>query len=219
MRIFVINLDSATDRWEHYKDDDRYERWSATHYSELSVNHPIFSKMVSYWNIDPLEHKAKCGAYLSHTNLWRYMVTNKMNDVLILEDDADLVGQIPDSSQLPQDGFTYFGGFTSHKKLTEGALLVDFNEGINQIDHSKYRMLMCLAIYIPTWEVAYKMLQAAEERGRPKAIDTMILHTNRNQYVLYPAPFVERPIPSQIRKKKRKFSNEYYEWINKPCKI
>ena len=25
--IFVINLDEAEDRWDEYKDDDRYTRW------------------------------------------------------------------------------------------------------------------------------------------------------------------------------------------------
>ena len=73
-------------------------------------------------------------------------------------------------------------------------------------------MLMMLAIYIPHWTIAYKMLQAVEERGRPRAIDTMIKFTMRQQYLLYPAPFIEKEYPSQIRKNKKKHSNEFYEW-------
>ena len=213
MKIFVINLDTATGRWKNYEDDLRYTRWSATSIDDLSCDHPIYENMVSYWNVDPREHKAKCCCYLSHTRLWRYIVTNKINDVLILEDDAHLINEIPDSCNLPQDGFTYLGGLSYNKKLTDGPLSVDFDEGINKIDHLKYRMLMCLSIYIPTWEVAYKMLQAVEERGRPRAIDTMILHTMRHQYVSYPASFVERPDSSQIREKKSKFSNSHYERV------
>ena len=57
------------------------------------------------------------------------------------------------------------------------------------------------------------MIQAAEERGRPRAIDTMILHTMREQYVWAPACFVERPDPSQIRASKSKFSNSKYERV------
>ena len=214
MKVFVINLDKATDRWENYKGDKTYTRWSATHYDELSDEHPIFSHMVSMWNIDPKEHKAKCACYLSHTRLWRYIVTNKINDVLILEDDAHLINPIPDSSQLPQDGFTYLGGLSYHNRLTDGPKKIEFEKGINKIPHADYRMLMCLAIYIPTWEVAHKMVQSAEERGRPRAIDTMILHTMRSQYVSYPASFVERPDPSQIREKKSKFSNSKYERVS-----
>jgi hypothetical protein len=214
MKIFVINLDKAEDRWAHYKDDVRYTRWSATSIDDLSHDHPIYENMVSYWNVDPREHKAKCCCYLSHTRLWRYIVTNKINDVLILEDDAHLINPIPDSSTLPQDGFTYLGGLTYNKKLTAGPLPVEFDEGITKIDHSEYRLLMCLAIYIPHWTIAFKMLQSVEERGRPRAIDTMILHTKRHQYVSFPSSFVERPDPSQIRASKTKFSNSKYERVS-----
>lgn len=213
MKIFVINLDKATDRWANYKDDKRYTRWSATSVDELRDDHPIFKDMVSMWNIDHQEHNCKCACYMSHTMLWQYIVANKINDVLILEDDAYLIGEIPDTSDLPQDGFTYLGGLSYHKRLTDGPLKIEFQDGINKIDHKKYRMLMCLALYIPHHSVAFKMLQAARERGRPRAIDTMILHTKRNQYVWSPAPFVERPDPSQIRAKKNQFSNTKYERV------
>jgi len=209
----VINLDSAEDRWSHYENDKRYTRWSATSVDDLRDDHPIFKDMVSMWNIDPNEHNCKCACYMSHTMLWKYIITNHLEDVLILEDDAKLVNPIPDTCDLPQDGFTYLGGFTSHLRLTDGPKKVEFEEGINTIDHADYRMLMMMAYYIPHWSVAHKMLQSVTERGRPRAIDTMVRHTHRKQYVSYPASFIERDDPSQIRKKKRKHSNEFYEWI------
>jgi len=212
-KIFVINLDTATDRWSHYKDDKRYTRWSATSIDEIPLGHKIWKQMISMWNIQPYEHSAKCACYLSHTKLWKYIVTNKLNNVLILEDDAFLVNDIPDPKDLPQDGFTYLGGFSSHLRMTDGPKKVEFKEGINQIDHKEYRMLMCLAIYIPTWEVAYKMIQSSTWNGRCRAIDAMIRKTYRNQYLYFPAPFVERPVASQIRDNKKKFSNSQYEWV------
>ena len=63
MRIFVINLDRAKDRWEYYKHDERFTRWSATDYTKLNDNNPIFKDMVSYWNIDP------CKIFLVTTKL------------------------------------------------------------------------------------------------------------------------------------------------------
>ena len=47
MKIFVINLDRATDRWSYFKDDEKFTRWSATDYNDLPDNHPIFKDMVS----------------------------------------------------------------------------------------------------------------------------------------------------------------------------
>ena len=213
-KIFVINLDSATDRWSHYKDDKRYTRWSATSIDDVDLKDPIWDKMISMWNISPHEHSAKCCAYLSHTRLWKYIVTNKLNNVLILEDDAFLVNQIPDPKDLPTDGPVYLGGFTSHVRMTDGPKKVEFKDGINLTDHKEYRVLMCLAIFIPSWEVAYKMIQASTWNGRCRAIDTMIRKTYRNQYLYFPAPFVERPVASQIRENKKKFSNSQYEWVS-----
>lgn len=216
MRIFVINLDRAKDRWDHYKDDERFTRWSATDYNDLKEDHPIFKDMVSYWNIDPKEHKAKSACYLSHTNVYRYIVQNHLYDTLILEDDAELIGEIPDTSQLPQDGFTYLAGSTSNLKLTDGPKKVEFEDGINKIKHNEYRMLCCLAIYIPTPRVALKMLQACEkmEGRRPRAVDTMIRDAFTSQYVSYPATFVERPNESQIRSNKKDFCNSKYERVS-----
>jgi len=213
MRIFVINLDRATDRWSHFKDDERFTRWSATDYNDLKEDNPIFKDMVSYWNIDPNEHKAKCACYLSHTNVYRYIVQNHLFDTLVLEDDAELVGELPDN--LPQDGFTYLGGFSSHLKLTSGPMKVDFEDGINPIKHNEYRMLCCLAIYIPNPRVALKMLQACEKMNgrRPRAVDTMLRDALISQYVYYPAPIIERKCNSTIRRGSRnKFCNESYEW-------
>ncbi len=217
MKIFVINLDRATDRWSYFKDlgedKEKFTRWSATDYNDLPDNHPIFKDMVSYWNINPKEHKAKCACYLSHTNIYRYIVQNHLYDTLILEDDAEIVGDIPDN--LPQDGFTYLGGFTSHLKLTDGPMKVDFQDGVNPIKHNEYRMLCCLAIYIPNPRVALKMLQACEKMGgrRPRAVDTMLKDALISQYVYYPAPIIERKCESTIRRGSRnKFCNEFYEW-------
>jgi len=212
--IFVINLDSATDRWAHYQDDERYTRWSATSIDDIPLDHEIWKKMISMWNIDPREHSAKCACYLSHTNLWKHIVSNKLNNVIILEDDAFLVNDIPDPKDLPTDGPVYLGGFTSHVRMTDGPKKVEFKNGINQIDHKEYRVLMCLAIFIPTWEVAYQMIKSSTRNGRCRAIDTMIRDTYRSQYVSFPASFVERPIQSQIRDNKRKFSNSQYEWVS-----
>ncbi len=217
MRIFVINLDRAKDRWEHFKDDERFTRWSATDYNDLKEDAPIFKDMVSYWNIDPKEHKAKCACYLSHTNVYRYIVQNHLYDTLILEDDAELVGEIPED--LPQDGFTYLGGFSSHLKLTEGPMKVEFEDGINKIKHNEYRMLTTVAIYIPNPKVALKMLQACENREkkkRPRAVDTMLRDALISQYVFFPAPVIERKCESTIRKSSRnKYCTEFYEWKKK----
>ena len=212
-RKFVINLDRCLDRMESF--DDSYTRWSATDYKDLGDNHPIFDKMILYHSIrNTNQHKAKCGCYLSHTNIWRYIILNKLNNTLIVEDDAEQV--MPLINDLPRDSFTYLGGFFHNKKMTDNTKINIINkEGINLLDKDKYRILMTLAYYIPTWEIAEKMLEGVRggRRERIRAIDVMMYNIDLPIYYQYPANYIEKDIPSTIRKGKVKHSNQFYQWL------
>jgi len=209
-RKYVINLDRCKERMDYF--DDSFTRWSATDYRDLQHNHPIFDKMISYYNIkNTNQHKAKCGCFLSHTNIWRYIVLNKLNNTLVVEDDAEQVN--PLMNDLPSDSFTYLGGFFHNKKITNGSKInIESKEGINKLDKDQYRILMTLAYFIPSWEIAKKMLEDID-KPRIRAIDIMMYNIDLPIYYQYPANYIEKDIPSTIRKGKVKHSNEYYEWV------
>ena len=211
MRIFVINLDDAKDRWEHYKDDERFTRWSAT--SREEVKEWDSKKMISYHNIHPDQHLAKCACLKSHLNIWSYIIINKMNDVLILEDDALVSDYLPDGGKLPQDGLTFFGGYTSSPKMTQGPLNVSFTDVINKIDFEKYRILTTMAYYIPTHYIASSLYSEILDRKRNRAIDVMLGEIKSiPMYLYYPGPVIERKNVSQIRMdKSKKLCNEKYQ--------
>ena len=207
MRIFVINCSGSEDRWKHFT-DDKYERWIGTHWNELDDNDLRFRKMVSYWNVNPNEHNAKVGCLLSHTNLWRYIITNKLNDILILEDDAVEIDSVPEN--LPVDGVTYLGGLTWNMKILDGHKKLMCPPGIYPVEN--FKILMTLSYYIPKWELAKELLDYVESQKRWRAVDIMLTKSNSKFYMSYPASFIERPVESLIRKDKKKFSNRYYGW-------
>tara|TARA_A100001201_G_scaffold142981_1_gene142814 strand:+ start:1204 stop:1857 length:654 start_codon:yes stop_codon:yes gene_type:complete len=210
---FVINMDTATDRWEYFKDKG-VTRWSATDYRDIKVFSPDISRMISYHNISMKEHLCKIGCLKSHLNLWRYIAMNKMNNILVLEDDAQLVNPVPDINNFPQDGITYLGGFTSNVKMTEGPKKIEFENGIHKVDFNNYRVLMTVSYFIPTWEVAKKLVENVDNAERWRAVDCM-LHKFKEVsfYLSYPGSFKEKAIPSQTRKNQKKFSNEFYELV------
>ena len=209
---FVVNMDSATDRWDYYKDKG-VKRWSATNYDEIKVSSPDIARMTSYYNLSMKEHLCKLACFKSHTNLWRYIASNKMNNILILEDDAELVNPVPDINNFPRDAMTYLGGYTSHPQVTKGAKKISLDKGIHLINHDEYRVLMTVAYFIPTYEVAQKLIDFIDNSKRWRAIDCMIKDMEIPLYLSYPGSFKERPVESQIRKKKKKFSNEFYELV------
>ena len=215
MNVYVLNLDSAKDRWKAYEDKG-WNRWKATHYDDLPDDHPIFDEMVSMYNINPLEHQAKCACYMTHISLWKHIIEKDLKNVLVLEDDAHQIADLPNPEDLPQgQDLTYLGGITYNKRLTDGPKPMEFKEGINEIIPADFRMIMLMSYFIPNRRVALKLLQCVTERGRPRAIDTMIKDAWVSQYLYYPAVFVEKPIQSQIRDKKSKFSNQYYHSVTK----
>ena len=212
-RTFVINLDTAVDRWECYKDQG-VTRWEAINYDQIKVSSLDIPKMISFHNLSMKEHLCKLACFKSHTNLWRYIATNKINNTLILEDDAHLVNPVPDINTFPRDGITYLGGYTGHPQMTKGPKKISFDKGIHLINHDEYRMIMLVSYFIPTWEIAKKMIDFIDNSKRWRAVDCMIKDMDIPLSLSYPGSFIERPIKSQIRKNKKKFSNEFYELVN-----
>ena len=208
MRKFVINLDSCKERMNSF--DDTHTRWSATSRDEVSEYYS--KKMISYHNVKKDYHLGKCGCFISHTNIWRYIVSNKLDNILILEDDAKKINDI-DFSILPQDSITYLGGFFMNKKITDKTKLdIKPIEGINILDKDKYRILMTLSYYIPKWEIAKEMLDYINSLDRWRAIDISMFKIPIKNYYVYPAIYIEKDIPSNIRKNKRKHSTAFYEF-------
>jgi GR25 family glycosyltransferase involved in LPS biosynthesis len=208
MKTFVINLDKCKDRMANFNNDEI--RWSATSYDEVSEYYS--DKMISYYNISSKEHLCKTGCFLSHIMLWQYISDNKIDNVLILEDDAEKVNDISDL-QLPQDGITYLGGWLHQLKMTDNTPVQhDSVNGINELDKTKMRMLCTLSYYIPKWQVAKQMLDYLNQLKRWRAIDVSIHNIPIENYYVYPAIYIEKDLQSNIRKIKKKHPNEYYEF-------
>lgn len=212
---YVINLERATDRLQSYPD---YNRWKAIDGAELNEDNFIIKKMSSPYNLKNYkEHLGKCGCYMSHTTLWKYIVDNKLNDILIIEDDAEQVSEFPNWDSLPKDKLTYLGGFIHPLRMRDkiNSVEVVSKEGINKIDKSKYRVLCMLSYYIPTYKVAEELLQEIEmnwSHKKYRAIDIMMSKFKQDMYYYYPAIFIEKHIESNIRNNKKRHPDKYYKF-------
>lgn len=191
-----------------------YTHWRAVNGKELDYDCDECNKMVSYHNVRRTpQHLGKVGCFLSHMNLLNHIVENKINNVIIVEDDALLVNSIPEN--LPDDCLTYLGGFIANKKITsKEPIEIDHKEGINTLDTQKYRMLMTLSYYIPKWEIAEEIFQQLSNLKRWRAIDVVYGNILKNVKYVYPACFVEEPYDSQIQNnRKNKYCNEFYKFV------
>jgi len=206
MYKFFINLDSSKERVKYF--DDSWTRWSAT--SRNEVDKLTDEKMISYHNVSRDYHLGKCGCFKSHKLLLRYIVDNKLNKVIVCEDDAEqIVHEIPDDLGY---GFVYLGGYFLNKKRTDGEYKGECGSvnGLNNLSDKNFDVCMTMSYYLGTWEVASALLEEINELKRWRAIDILYMKSKVKKQYYYPAIFKERPLESTIRKNKKKFSNEKY---------
>lgn len=208
MKKFFINLDRDTSRAEKFNDTD-YIRWRATPREEVSEE--LNKQMLSYYNLSIKAHLGKCGCFHSHIKLYEHIIKNKLNDVLIVEDDAVQVNELP--TDYPKDSLIYVGGFFHNKKMTNNKkVIIKSTDGINTLP-DEYRILMTMSYIIPTWEVAEDILKKILSLKRYKAIDVLLGNIDIKRVYNYPACFEEEGVESTINKKSKK-ATKYYEWVN-----
>jgi GR25 family glycosyltransferase involved in LPS biosynthesis len=212
--IFVINLKESTDRWEKFKGKNVI-RWEATNIDDISYDLDLQEKMISYWNVRYTKfHFTKCACFMSHLKLWKHIIDNKINDILILEDDA--VGDLDiDTSYFKQDGITYLGGFFLDSKHFDIKIKTIFETGYHKLDETKYRLIQCMSYYFPTWKIAEKLYNEIINCKRYRAIDMLITKIDIPKYFVYPAVFTEERVESTINNKgiKKGYSNQYYHYV------
>ena len=210
---FVISLKDS-ERLPQWKNTE-YKHYEAVNGKELTYDCESCNKMISYHNVRKTsQHLGKTGCFLSHMKLLKHIVDYKLNKVIVVEDDALQVNQLPES--LP-DTFTYLGGFIMNKKITsKEKISLDHKNGINVLDE-KYRMITTLAYYIPKWEIAQEVFQRLLELKRWRAIDIVYGNIIENPKYVYPAVYIEEPSQSQIQNNKNKFANEHYSTSH--CKV
>ncbi len=211
MKTFYINLDTAKQRRNKFLHTD-FQRWRATTKDE--VPDYINTRMISMYNFGKESHLARCACFLSHTKLLEFIVNEKLNDVLILEDDAIQVNDIP--KNYPKDSITYIGGFIYNRlMMDESKPNINHKIGIN-LCPSEYRILGCLAYIIPTYKVAEYILNLIHSQNRYKAIDIMLGNIGIKQYYSYPGSFREEGCESQIsvKNKNNKIMTEDFVFIS-----
>ena len=204
---FFINLDRDTSRAEKFKYTD-YIRWRAT--SREEVSDELNKKMISMYNYPEKAHLGRCGCFNSHITLLEHIVANKLDDVLIVEDDAIEVNEIP--TDYPKGSLVYLGGFLHNKKMMNNSKVII--ESINGINHlpAEYRIIMTLSYIVPTWVLAEDILKQIKSLKRYRAIDILYGSIDIKRAYQFPACFIEEGAESTIQKKTKR-SNESYEWV------
>ena len=198
MKIFVINI--SDERWERYKDDERFTRWLGVDGRQLDMDF-IKKNYITMWNANESHKRSVAGCGESHLSLLRHIYENKINDVLIIEDDTivdfDRLSEIKDIKN-----FCYLGGRfqspTLKKKLCRENISV--KNGLNKIDNVLFTITGGHAYYIPTYDIAESLYINIMTKPKRRAIDAEFRRLQKGNKItdfIYPA-IVELHLPTAM---------------------
>ena len=156
----------------------------------------IKDKMSHRSNITEKARNGKLGCFASYVCLLDKIVSDKINSVLILEDDCLQIGDFikTDLSNKP----IYVNGMLHHptnyskknkKWLEELKTDLQLTNGIHEIDWDKFRIVGTWGIYIPKWEQAHEIVEKLKSAKKLTTIDSQISKQHLIDRFYYPPLF------------------------------
>ena len=191
VKYLVLSLDNAVG-------DARRKRLNYNfQWIKASENAPswVTDKMVHRPFHTPRFKKIQAAVWYSWYRMFKTVVDNQLDEVILLEDDCVQISPI-DTSDFGDQPIWLNGSFKHPKNLSlsnqawEQTLKV--RNGINSVDDVNVRIFSNWGLYIPKWQQAKAICDAI--RGAPKyrTIDAHISHLKLIKRFYFPAKFTCR---------------------------
>jgi len=186
--IFVISIDR--ERQKKYT-DARYNIFQGIEGKDLDIDW-INENYHFYHNAFESTRQNIAGCSQSHLNCMKHIRDNKINNAIIIEDDA-----LIDFNRLEEldevEGFCFIGGrFIHHKDITKKMEKEKIREillpGINIIDTSMFNIMNAHGYYISNYEIIDDLIK--KQYTKRRAIDVEFKHKQRKKIItqiIYPA--------------------------------
>ena len=172
----------------------------------------VHKKMFLRYNVDKHSNKFNgyVGNFSSHIKTLQYIVKEKLNNCVLLEDDSILTKEnLPDPTTLPQDGMTLFSGRLQkptwknlkewHQNGEPQKIIQTFQQGINLMDYDTFRFTQSNAIFIPNETVAKDVLHHMKtSKYKYKSMDLYYSQHKLVKYLYYPAPFIHDDLLAKV---------------------
>lgn len=174
MKVLVINM--SVKRWEKYKDDPRYERFEAVNGNEELDDLWVDTHYHFRYNAKRSLRQNIAGCSESHLKCLRYIIKNKINNVIIIEDDTivdfERLSELEDVKDI-----CYIGGQIKSLKLKDEKIFnkPEIDSGFNKIDNEKYRISGAFGYYIPEYIQANILLVHSYKKRRGIDVEFMLL--------------------------------------------
>ena len=181
-KIFVISLDNENGAERRNKLDYKFTWFKA----EKNLLPIVKDKMIHYWSAGEKNRQGKEGCFDSYYRLFTKIYTEKIDDVIILEDDCFIKkNEFKNFCNDKPTDICYLNGKIKNKKGWKTYENFSKNIGINDI--GDFRILGTLGIYIPKWEQLKNIIDIIDNLKRFRAIDIIIVKNKLIKKYYYPS--------------------------------
>ena len=184
------------DLFKKYKQKVCHIQWIPAEYLTLTqCNKPLLKKLDTRYNTKKKSILAKLGCISAHRKALLSIFSNQTNNNLILEEDADLTGQLVS----PPNNSCYMGGWIVPPQVSKAGEKVDISpkRGLNNIDYDKFAVIMTHALFIKTFEESIELFQTTIT-DKIKNYDIHLKELEYFKYYYFPPIFVQGKHVSEI---------------------
>ena len=190
--------------FDKYKSKICHIQWIPAEYLTLTqCNKAMLKKLNTIYNTKKKSIIAKLGCIAAHRKALLAIYSNQTKNNLILEDDANLSGNLP---AVPKET-CYMGGWIVPPQISKTGkvkLNIKPKRGLNKIDYDKFKIITTHALFIKEIDEATMLLDSTIQ---PEKIKNYDVHLADNKYFksyYYPPVFVQGKHFSDIEGKVNK---------------
>jgi hypothetical protein len=188
-KILVLSLDDERGKARRDLLNYKYEWFVGKTF--LKADKWICERMYSRYNISERKLSGKVGCFASYIEIFKKIINEKLNNVIVLEDDCFQVKdyKIKDLGKKP----IYLNGVFHHPKNYEKSTkkwrseITGLKHGINEIDFDKLRITGTLGIFFPKYEQVEDILEKIMNCKRLTSIDSLLSKLRLIKRFYYPS--------------------------------
>jgi GR25 family glycosyltransferase involved in LPS biosynthesis len=195
MKIIVLSMDNEIGENRRKLLNYDYEWFKCVSGEE------IMDKFNFRYNTSQKLKDATASCFNSHLKIMKKIVDEKINDVVICEDDSIKELDINNIDTSNINEICLFGGTLRHPKNWKydkewrkehvNDIVDNFKEGVNKIDYEKYRWAQTYSIYYPNWEKTNELLNNILNSKKSYChLDIFLSKNKLINYLYYPTPFI-----------------------------
>lgn len=222
MKIITISMKNSLGQERRGRLNYDYRWFKASNYDKVLPY--IKERTTHYWNSGEKGRRGKEGTNDSYYRLVKHIITKKLSNIIITEDDCFLKEEeyALFLKNLPTELCYLNGRMAQIPRPWKPYHDFDKTMGTHEIDYNTFKIIGTWGIYIPHYSMLEPLWDRLSnpKRNKLRGIDVMIINDKLIKHYFYPSVFLcDEYDKSHVRTSKGQYWDNYTKISNKNRKI